>query len=276
LFFVKLSSIPHSIHDSASTNSILFVSLPLQTKDKLKHYLFVPMKNFFSLLVLVVLFTNLAGQNYIQQINDSLQTIPLIIEGVVENVEIYAADNDGHRIPESELIWDNEVGIWKQEDGSDAIGYSKATIRFCQVYRGDIVPDTRYIEVLTYSEILDPYAQNINGNLKVGYHFFMPSHGFSKQIFLPESVGSKQIFFIIDNDKPTGTYTLSDIGSIVYHLDYDDNNDHPLANNAFAVGNGLFEYISNTYTEDEINTYLEQFSAIDLHGINHCKEYTAE
>lgn len=229
-------------------------------------------------IILTVLFVSLLAQTQtlIQQIDDSLQSIPYIIEGEIESVEIYCSDANGNRLPFDSLTWSDNIGTWKLPDGNDAIGYSKAKIRICKVYKGGFVPNGNPLEVITYSDVLYPYVEAHGSDTVIGYHFFKPTHGFGKQVFLPNSVGSKQIFFIEQNSKPVGTLSLSDIGSIEYHLDFDEDSGHSLDNEACTVGEGVFSHIGNTYSQDQINDFLNQFSAIDTSVINYCESENSE
>ena len=62
-------------------------------------------------------------------INKNLNNSNYIFEGKIESVEFYTVDNKGNRMPNSSAKWENSVGNFYNEDGSDAQSFSMAKIK---------------------------------------------------------------------------------------------------------------------------------------------------
>ena len=225
------------------------------------------MKNIvFAIIGLCITF-NLHAQDYIQKIKDELQEIPYIIEGEVVKVELYGGDDEGNRLSDEYLKWEGGIGYWYQSNGKRAIGYSKATIKICKIYKGNLEVEEGYIDILTYSDMVHPFVGIKDGQRLTFYDYFAPSHGgMGKQFLSPGTKGQRLILFVKENNKPSNTLTLSNIGRIVYDLGYDGNG------YGYTRASGLIAKLKEAYPQKELDKVLDQFPSININGKNFCED----
>ena len=117
-------------------------------------------KTIQSLIILCMISSTVKSQtiwDYLPAINATIATIPYVFEGRVSSVEIYAGDDNGNKLPNSAAVWSNDIGTFYQPNGERAVGFSKAHIKLCKIYKGrDINPD-QGIDVLTRSFSINVY-----------------------------------------------------------------------------------------------------------------------
>lgn len=206
-----------------------------------------------------------AQEKNIEQLKQKIEETPYVIEGKILNVEIFAGDKEGNRIPNENAIWEggeNGEGYFKLKDGSDAIGYSKATIEICKAYKGNVSNQT--IEIITQSSSLQVYLRKYKGKDTLMYHYWRPSHG-SDELFLPRNKNAQQIFFLKMNN--TESYSPMNIG----HIGIISTEEQLLIqNNYYAGGTGLFSDIEKLKTKKELNNFLSQFPSLNINAPNYC------
>jgi len=171
-------------------------------------------KKIWTFLVVLISIENidLKGQtifNYINDINARVAQIPYVFEGQVVSVEIYAGDDIGNPLPWSSVQWNGNIGYFYDAAGNEAQGYSKAKIKICKVYKGDISAGSE-IEVLTRSFAIqniyllkDGSADAVDMEPKLRYMEVPTSHDPNGdfEIILPAANYKKKIYFA-DKVKP--------------------------------------------------------------------------
>ena len=161
-------------------------------------------KSLFTLVIAILISNTFKSQtifDYLTAINATISTIPVIFEGRVTSVEIYAGDDTGNRLPNSTVVWNGDIGYFIDPATNErGIGYSKAKIKVCKVYKGNIEPNVE-IDVLTRSSTLNLIylmrtGSGTTADTSLQYMNVLPSHGGEKyDIIMPASSYSKKLYF---------------------------------------------------------------------------------
>lgn len=112
-----------------------------------------------NLIILCMISSTVKSQSvwdYLPAINATIAAIPFVFEGQVTSVEIFAGDDNGNKLPNTAVVWNGGIGNFFQPSGEPAIGYSKAHIKLCKVYKGNLRHD-QGIDVLTRSFSINVY-----------------------------------------------------------------------------------------------------------------------
>jgi len=230
------------------------------------------MKKIFTILLSITFITNvLAQEKGIERLKQQIEETPYVIEGKIINVEIYAGDKEGNKIPLKDAIWQGgETGeaSFKLEDGSRAIGYSKTTIQVCKIFKGNITTQT--IELVTSSSSLEITLRKYKGKDTLMYHYWNPSHVDEELILPRNSIGQKHIFFCKNSSINTKELTLSGIGSINLNSKYKKNSSDNYKKIYAFNGGDLYAIKSKLYSEEELNTFLGQFKSLNTNVTNDC------
>lgn len=164
-------------------------------------------KTIQNLIILCVISSTAKSQtiwDYLTEINTRIATIPYVFEGRVTSVEIYAGEDNGTKLPNSAAVWSGDIGTFYQPNGERAVGFSKAHIKLCKIYKGDLIP-TQGVDVLTRSFSLNVYLlrsgsgssadtsiQYINSpsshDPENVYDFMMPKSSYSKKLYFCDRI----------------------------------------------------------------------------------------
>lgn len=193
-----------------------------------------------------------------QEINNT----PYIVEGTITNVEIYAGDREGNRLSDDHIRWVGGEGNYYFDDGSVAIGYSKATFEICQVLKGQI--KTKKIEIITSPDGFKA-CRRIYNDLDTMMYDYWPSEYSYEIYFLPQNKGKHIIFFLNKNFESFDTYyqpnkigfisitTEKERNQIMNNTSINDPNDIP-----YSAGFIQFNNIPKFFLRKDLNEFLQQ------------------
>lgn len=158
----------------------------------------------YTLVILIMITNSFKSQtifDYLTAINATISTIPVIFEGQVTSVEIYAGDDVGNKLSNSTVAWNGNIGFFiNPANGERGFGYSKARIKVCKVYKGNVKSDVE-IEVLTRSSTLNTIylmrtGSGTSADTSIQYINVPPSHGAEAyDVMMPKSSYSKKLYF---------------------------------------------------------------------------------
>lgn len=237
------------------------------------------MKKIAILLVVI-----LAVYSSMAQITDSssaaryikveLTKIQYVFDGEIINVDLYAGDSAGNRLDTTTIVWNNSLRQYefpKLIDGGGPYGYSIATVKVCQVYKGGkSVNDT--MRILTRNRYTYfAWGYNTSGNLIRIRHVFHNDMCFGsvrEAFFTPGMEGTKQVFFAYNHSYsalPSYLKILSIIGGISFHVTrYDPNSDDP-GDLVMAGSLGMLQNIHPLfYSRQEIYDFLKSIPMLRL------------
>lgn len=197
-----------------------------------------------------------------KSINNQIQVIPYVFEGVIEKVEIYAGDKKGNKVSESATKLEDGVEYYIQPDGNRAIGFSITTIKLCKVYKGSDIENQEKIYLITSSPDLMVYKQD--GQLR--YMNFHNAHS-TEVVYMPSSVGSRNIFFCNKNENNHLTIYNKDL-SISFNNNFTEQTTGVTKSNTpveFASGFGKV-----FYSKTELNVFLSSIPTINVNAKDKC------
>ncbi len=203
-------------------------------------------------------------------LTSSVDSIPFIVEGEIEFIELFCTDKNGNQLPYDSLNWNNNIGTWKPSDNANTEGFSKAGIRVCHIYKAERGSISDRIKIVTSSKQLMPFVVAIEHDTIMSYHFAQPTHN-RQTVFLPNSVGSRFIFFLQQETTSNNTFVLSSLGTIFYHPNFTSDKRNRWSNAAFTTGTGIFYEIGTTQTREELLQLLEQLNLKIIYSTDFCK-----
>lgn len=195
-------------------------------------------------------------------INNQIQDIPYVFEGIIENVEIYGGDKLGNKLPDNSTKKENGLDYFYQSDGSQAIGYSLVTVKLCKVYKGSDIENEERIYFLNGSTQLTVYKQD--GQIR--YMYFPASHS-TEVIHLPTANGRKGVYFCKKDTK--GHFSIFDhlIG-----IGFNDNYDRD--KNMLGGKDQQIQYaigLNKTfYSKEELNKFLSTIPTLNVNAKDKC------
>ncbi len=140
--------------------------------------------------------------SYIADINANMSSIPIVFEGKIQSVKVFAGDEYGNPLTSADVVWNGEVGYWHMANGKQGFGYSEAFIKVCKTYKGRVpVGENGLLRVLTKTYALHNIyrMKNDNGTGGKDKYTYVPSKHprfgvENERVFLPADAYSKQIF----------------------------------------------------------------------------------
>ena len=226
--------------------------------------------------------TKIASTN---EINDQIAHVPYIFEGVIEKVEIFAGDKSGNKLPNSAARWENGIAYFYQPDGSEAIGYSLATIKLCKIYKGSDIESEDKVCILTTSQEMQVFQQIYNGDTILNYTYFKASHGPYTRLFFPNKAYNKIIYFckksvyltnssIQNKGKLLSLYEVNDPFSIVFDVQNPIRNKNGTETNQIVYAALLNKYsIDKIFkTREELSSFLSKYSTLNVNAKDKCVE----
>jgi hypothetical protein len=166
------------------------------------------MKNIIQKLIILCMISGAVKSqtiwDYLTEINLKIATIPYVFEGRITSVEIYAGDYNGNKLPNSAAVWNGDIGTFYQPNGDRAVGFSKAHIKLCKIYKGDLIPD-QGVDVLTRSFSLNIYLLRTGSGSSAdtsvqwidsptsddptnAYDFMKPKSSYSKKLYFCDRI----------------------------------------------------------------------------------------
>ena len=232
------------------------------------------MKKIIPLLFLGFLGRMQAQSNvweYIDAINDSIANIPCIFEGIVQEVEIYAGDSRGNKIPFSQAYWDGEIGIPYSDDGEKAYGFTLARIFVCKQYKGDLEQGEYYL-VRSKAQSIDDvvFWAHEDGDTTIEYIYVEPPRGgTADRLLLPhESWPQKKLFFAskadpIDEAEYENRSDWSNFTS-KFEVDFNVPVDIPNGDGSYTRKTAYAAFVPHAFfTYDSLEMFLNLIETID-------------
>lgn len=215
---------------------------------------------------------------YIDDINDAMDTIPYMFEGNVFETEVFAGDDNGEPVPFSSATWSGDFGFWP--GGAAVYGYSRTKIHVCKIYKGDLTGDSD-LDVLTRSfQISGLYLQRIDNAVQsdtlVRYVFKSADHDDYGQmkVFLPSEPTRKLFICTRIDDIATTDYSgkphhsnFESYLEIPFNVPVDIENPDGSMTRTTAYA-ALFPYIFET--QSELEYFLSFISSINPTPTDHC------
>jgi hypothetical protein len=230
----------------------------------------------FSLLSVVVVNAQMDSAKIAQLATIELTKISTVVEGEVIDIEYFAGDEDGNRMPESSIVWDEQgYGYYTLSNGHKAPGYTLATVQVCQVYKGSTTLET--IQVLSKPTGFVVYKMPYLDRDTTWYDFRVSiSDQKLKEPYLsPRNTGHKAVFFCYQwENKPVNhLYKLSVVGGVSFRGDWRPNS-HIEGKRTFALKSGIFEFLETSpiLNRQEMNDFLVSIPILelDVHNQNSC------
>lgn len=185
-----------------------------------------------SLILLITVLTTLVRSqspimSYIADINAHMSSIPLVFEGRVQSVEIFAGDKNGNPLPNSALQWNGDIGYWKLPNGNQGYGYTKAKIKVCKIYKGDIELDENHcFTVLTRAHSMNNIYRDKSDatNIYTSYLYMPATHlgPHEEEVILPHPTYPTKLY-LCDKLDPIGAtnYAADEYYVSNFHVMYD-------------------------------------------------------
>jgi len=194
-------------------------------------------------------------------INNQIENIPYVFEGQVVDIDVYAGDKEGNRLPQ---------GVFTLTDGSKATGYISAKVQVCRIYKGGDVLKHGTVEIISTSSelVIYPYQDSV-GNDALGYGFMKQEHGV-KELLFRHGPGTKLVLFCTSAkypgssnrtfDNPSGLYPVK--GNMIMYSSWVNDPEDAIA---FGFGRQFF-------SEKEIKDFISQIQGLDLNAQNVCTD----
>lgn len=204
--------------------------------------------------------------------------ITTVFEGEVIRIRLYAGDENGNELTESDMVWNGSTGTYRKlGDGGNAICYSITTFKVCQVYNNETLADTIQI-VTSRRNVQFELSYDGSGNI-VREIFFMPP---TKGVFIPSMFfnsgmeGYTGVFFAYPHSY-SGISSLIKMLSLIGHIDIHTtrwNPDSPDSSDKVFAGSSavLYHFHPFFYTRQEMYDFLESIPLLNLdtHLTNVC------
>lgn len=238
-----------------------------------------------------MVFTTLRSQTlnlyqYIGCINAQMNNIPIVFEGQIQSVKIFAGDEYGNPLTSSDIVWNGEVGYWHMANGRQGFGYSEAIIKVCKTYKGKIpLDENENFRVLTKAYSLHNIYRLLkdNGTGGTDKYTYVPSEhprygAANEKVFEPANSYSKQIFFCQKADPINSanyaaeSYYYSNFLSL-YECSYDMPVTVPQAGGNGIITNaycGLFDYVFKD--QADLENFLSNINGVNPKPDNFCKD----
>jgi hypothetical protein len=243
-----------------------------------------------QLILLIMLFcTAVRAQTlnltqYITDINAQMNNIPVVFEGQIQSVRIFAGDEFGNPLTSNDIVWNGEVGYWQMANGKQGFGYSEALIKVCKTYKGEIPLDENGMyKVLTKSYSLHNIyrMKRENGTGGTDKYTYVPSQhprfgAVNEKVFLPADSYPKQIFFckkvdpVVPPNYAAEDYHYSNFMSL-YECSFNmpitipQPGGNGIKTNAYCA---LFDYAFNS--QADLQTFLSLINGVNPNPENFC------
>jgi hypothetical protein len=186
----------------------------------------------FGLILLITVLTTIVRSqspimSYITDINTAMSSIPLVFEGRVVSVEVFAGDKNGNPLGTGALSYNGDIGYWYLPNGNRGYGYSRAKIKVCKIYKGEIRLDEDHcFEVLTRAHSLTNIfmdksdASNIHQEFTNISATHLDAH--EEEVILPHTNYPTKLY-LCDKLDPIGAtnYAVDEYYVSNFHVKYD-------------------------------------------------------
>jgi hypothetical protein len=226
----------------------------------------------FNSLLILASYAQIDSAQIAQLATVELSKITTVVEGEVINIEMYAGDEDGNRMPESSIVWEGSgYGFYRLPNGNLTPGYTLATVAICQVYKGSTELDT--IKILSKPPGLTVHKMPYLDRDTTWYY---NTGGAEDQWprgnnIGPRQEGSKQVFFCYNWEiEPVNEfYKLSIAGGVGgFNSEWDPNAVYPHEDlRLYCSPSGPLKYLINQdrfYNRQEMNDFLLDIPLLNL------------
>lgn len=162
-------------------------------------------KTVYIILIAIIVSKLQAQQNSNQSMTEKLTQSSYVFEGIIENIEIYAGDKFGNKLPNSSAKWENGVAYFYNADGSEAKAFSLAKIKICKPYKGTEIKSIDYVSIITTADGLQAFRQ-VNGTDTILNHMYFNNSHDDAFVITNSMRNYRIIFFANKNSK--GQFTL--------------------------------------------------------------------
>jgi hypothetical protein len=220
------------------------------------------MKKQLYILFAVLLLNKTFSQSESARIENEIKTAnncPFIFEATISNVEVFAGDKFGNKLPKSSVRWEGSTGTFYDKNGDEGLGYIKATLTPNKIYKGTLQNNS--FEVIYKSVTIQNIHLGISKNdTAIIYMYVPPSHE-PDFIILPSFKGQKYLFFC-SNIIDLGTFKFQNNKSTESNINVVSNISFGSINSdVYASG------FNKTYkTKEDLNTFLSSFNGINVNA----------
>jgi hypothetical protein len=206
-------------------------------------------------------------------LNDSIEHIPLVFEGLVENTELYLGDAEGRKISAGSFRWQGSAAAADDRLGKDVFAFTRATIRVCRLYKGSKALGQRIV-VLTKTRAFTKmwFERRADGDTILRYQLPDSEIGAEHfRLFLPHSVyGDKRLFFcrILEVIQPADYLNRGEYANMSTFVQVPVDCQPPTLTSDRSAHAVLFPYIFRTAAE--LSTFFEKIRTLTPRPPNGC------
>ncbi len=224
-------------------------------------------------------FFAVSQESTLETLNEKLNDIPYVFKGEMTKVQYYIGDSLGNRLP---------PGTYILENGKPGIAYSSATIKICQIFKGQEKLKPGTIELITSApKYFKSYIYaDEQGDTNIGYFYNHHGHNGYDDPLIRKPDKYNGIFFLknahypgdskFEFDNPFGVY-VTEINSIGYLKWTDIRPDRRRRGKHMA---GWHDRKADTtyvfYTETQVMQFLAQHTDLDTGAVNYCEHRKKE